>query len=224
MGGLEVPYEPLSYALSPSALFGSSLDIHAFSYYYGDLLLRRLGIPRTTRLILFVLSSIGWEVFETYGWRTTPISLTDLAANTVGFISAEIFGDRLELVLGLHPIFRYPSSWIARGEVNDGSPTSMLMGRFNTNYSPHTLYANLRLSRATLQLGYNLGASLSGAYMYAHPYDTSAIPMIYVSTRSPLAHISGVPLPPVATRCDLEDPIRCFWNFSPFVRIILNVD
>jgi len=220
IGGISVPYESLKSSLNPYVLFSSSLDIHAYSYYYASLLMKRLGVPAGERFVLFVLASVGWELFETYGWRTTPVSITDLIANAFGFAVGELGGDRVSLVLGLQPIREYPKDWIVRGEVNDGSPAYMLMGRFNTNFSPRTLYLKINLGRLNARIGYNLGASYGKVYMYYHPYDTSGIPSLYVSPHYPPVYVGRVPMPPVATECPPES-FWCFWTANTFLQVNL---
>lgn len=220
IGGWRIPYEGLATGLWSYNLFSSSLDIHAYSYYYATVLMKRMGIPWSYRFLFFVMASIGWELFETYGWRTTPISLLDIAANAFGYTVGELGGERVKLVLGLQPIRRYPKEWVIRGEVNDGSPAYMLMGRFNTNFSPRTLYLRVKIGKSTVKLGYNLGASYGDVYMYYHPYDTSGIPSLYVSTDPPPVYVGRVPMPPVATRCT-PGSLWCLWTLNTFLEVSL---
>ncbi|GEM_PF-6124406 len=218
IGGWGIPYEGLAHELRPSVLFSSSLDVHAYIYYYTTILMKRMNVPPRYRLLLFLTASVGWELFETYGWRTTPISIMDLVANTFGFAVGEFGGERVKLVLGLQPMRDYPEDWLLRGAVNDGSPAYMFMGRFNTNYSPRTLYLRLNLGRSTVKVGYNLGASYGRVYMYYHPYDTSGIPSLYVSTDPPPVYVGRVPMPPVATRC-VPGSFWCVWALSTFLEV-----
>ncbi len=218
IGGWQVPYEGLAHELQPYVLFSSSLDIHAYLYYYATVLMKRMGTPFSYRLLFLLTASVGWELFETYGWRTTPISVMDLVANTFGFAVGELGGEKVKLVLGLQPIRKYPEKWILRGEVNDGSPAYMLLGRFNTNFSPRTLYLKLNLGGSTVKLGYNLGASYGNVYMYYHPYDTSGIPSLYLSTDPPPIYTGKVPMPPVATRCT-PGSFWCMWTLGTFLEV-----
>ena len=218
IGGFRIPYEGFDEALKPHRFLSSSLDIHAYSYYYATVLLKRLGVPRGYRFALFLITGIGWEMFETYGWRTTPVSITDLIANTLGFALGEVGGERLSLVLGLQPIREYPETWIRRGEVNDGSPAYMLLGRFNTNYSPRTLYLQLNLGDVKARLGYNLGASFRKGYMYYHPYTERGIPSLYLSPDFPYLYVGKVPLPPVATECPAGG-LWSYWTANLFLQV-----
>ncbi len=217
IGGVELHYLTMDSEIQN--LVASSMSVHAYAFYYGTVLMKRLHIPFLYRFALFLTTSLGWELYEAYGMRTTPISPVDLMANTFGFLIGEIGGNRVDLRLGLHPMREYRDWWVERGEVNDRDLLLMLMGRFNTNFSPHTLYINAETKRFSLKVGYNLGATHGKGFIYTKPLDTTAIPSLFVSGKPPYLYLAPTPFPPIAEPCGDYLSFRCGWSWSVFLSV-----
>ncbi len=195
VGPIRFPIEPISMEIEN--LPASSWEFHAFSYYYLSIALKKKDVLLVIRYGIYTSLSVGWEMFETYVWRTTPISVVDIAANTLGFLWGEIFGENPEMVVGIHPIRDYPKWWYKRPWVNDGNIYYMLFTRFDTNYAPKTFYIKYDIRDFSIRLGFNVGRNLLGYkgdnYIYRVPYDTSGVPALFLSANHPKIYMQKVP-------------------------------